>query len=463
MSMRSITGNASADSEDFASRRPALQAFLDRIVAVSGAPGICVALSIDGRRHSFRAGREAVDAPMEIRSGTQFELGCIAKTLTSVAALELAARGEFSIDAPIGKYVPELADDAKGAEVTVRHLMSHTVGYGAVKVLGDESSELTWEVLIESVRKAPRLFRPGTVFNYDHVCGVLLGRIIEKVADQPALRLVDRLLLEPLGVSAAEEGNQRRAIGHEFSEGTRSFSRASRDGPPQILGASVSDRAFSVEDLLSIVEMLQTGKSPATGQQILSDATLSWLGETIVQLPEFLGGRQPDALPRAYGTGLAIFAQEIRGSDGMGVGQNLTLRYCRSQGVAVVAGVNASGTRVPLVLTNALLRELGLVRGETRPTGRLPLTLGFDPSEIAGRYEGAADTHVVIDRSGSRATIEVRRLEGTVAVLGGSVNSDGTLTLDERQPISGIAFFADPASSVPCVQIGLHAYKRVVS
>src|SRR5580700_5608960 len=49
------------------------------------------------------------------------------KTVTSLAALMLADRGELDVDAPVAAYWPEFAASGK-QDILVRHLMSHSSG-----------------------------------------------------------------------------------------------------------------------------------------------------------------------------------------------------------------------------------------------------------------------------------------------------------------------------------------------
>src|SRR3954452_19181175 len=49
------------------------------------------------------------------------------KTMTSLAALLLVARGELDVFSPVSRYWPEFAANGKDT-IEVRHLMSHTSG-----------------------------------------------------------------------------------------------------------------------------------------------------------------------------------------------------------------------------------------------------------------------------------------------------------------------------------------------
>src|SRR6202047_4722244 len=73
-----------------------------------------------------------------------FWIASMTKAITATAAMQLVEQGKLSLDAPIGKMLPDLASpqvlegfDANGAPrlrpaknpITLRHLMTHTAGF----------------------------------------------------------------------------------------------------------------------------------------------------------------------------------------------------------------------------------------------------------------------------------------------------------------------------------------------
>jgi CubicO group peptidase (beta-lactamase class C family) len=103
------------------------------------------------------------------------------KTMTSLAALVLADRGELDLDAPVAHYWPEFAAAGK-QDVLVRHVLSHTSGVAG----WDEP--MTIEAIMDHDRSVPLLaaqapwWEPGTAsgyhgLNYGHLVGEIVRRI----------------------------------------------------------------------------------------------------------------------------------------------------------------------------------------------------------------------------------------------------------------------------------------------
>src|SRR5262245_40443301 len=80
--------------------------------------------------------REAAAGVVNARTGVEatpdavFEIGSITKVFTTTLALQLADEGRLELDAPLRRYLPELvlADPDAAAQVTIRHLLTHTSG-----------------------------------------------------------------------------------------------------------------------------------------------------------------------------------------------------------------------------------------------------------------------------------------------------------------------------------------------
>jgi CubicO group peptidase (beta-lactamase class C family) len=80
------------------------------IVAKKIAPGAVVLIEQDGRIAYRRTlGMADAEAARPMHADSLFRIFSMTKPVTSVAALQLVARGKLSLDAPLSRYIPEFA------------------------------------------------------------------------------------------------------------------------------------------------------------------------------------------------------------------------------------------------------------------------------------------------------------------------------------------------------------------
>ncbi|MEZ6002436.1 serine hydrolase domain-containing protein [Hyphomonas sp.] len=166
--------------------------------------------------------RAADQAP--IREDTIFRIYSMSKPVTGVALMTLYEDGAFSLDDPITKYVPELADlkvfeglDEAGEPIlvnadrpaTMRELMSHTAGfayglfsddpvnnmYAAADVLGAPDLE----TYISRLATMPLLYQPGTDWAYSTAVDVQ-GYIVQKLSGKRLGQYLEDEIFTPLGM-----------------------------------------------------------------------------------------------------------------------------------------------------------------------------------------------------------------------------------------------------------------------
>ena len=104
-----------------------LQTALDDFVTRSGSPGGVVAVSIGGAEpvvvtSGLADSRDGTPMPPDPR----FFTGKIGGEFVTAIALQLLAEGALALDEPLATYVP---DAPFAADVTIRHLLTHTSGY----------------------------------------------------------------------------------------------------------------------------------------------------------------------------------------------------------------------------------------------------------------------------------------------------------------------------------------------
>src|SRR5207244_11668664 len=63
-----------------------------------------------------------------VRSEMRQRIGSVSKTFTAAAIMQQVEQGRIELDAPIGRYLPQLVPGERGAKITVRMLLNHTSG-----------------------------------------------------------------------------------------------------------------------------------------------------------------------------------------------------------------------------------------------------------------------------------------------------------------------------------------------
>jgi CubicO group peptidase (beta-lactamase class C family) len=130
------------------------------------------------------------------------------KTVTNLAALMLADRGQLDPYSPVAKYWPEFAENGK-ERIEVRHILGHTSG------VSGWDAPFTTQDMYDTDGAARRLaaqapwWEPGTASGYHaQNQGHLVGELVRRVSGQPLKAFVAEEIAGPLGadfqIGAAE-------------------------------------------------------------------------------------------------------------------------------------------------------------------------------------------------------------------------------------------------------------------
>ncbi|MFJ3906791.1 serine hydrolase domain-containing protein [Streptomyces sp. NPDC090025] len=145
--------------------------------------------------------------------GFEHRIGSITKTFTAVAVLKEVERGRIDLDAPVGRYLPDLVDGERGAKVTVRMLLNHTSGIpdyivpAFPGILQDPGKALDAQrfrrvdprELARLGLAAPPVVERGT-WSYSNTNYVLAGLILERVTGENAERYITRQVIRKAGL-----------------------------------------------------------------------------------------------------------------------------------------------------------------------------------------------------------------------------------------------------------------------
>jgi CubicO group peptidase (beta-lactamase class C family) len=143
-----------------------------------------------------------------MRTDTVFDLASLTKPLVTAAlTLSLVADRQLSLDDPVGTYLPAWRDGPK-AGATLRHLLTHTAGLPDWRPLYQalDSSLIATSAgkrrIVERAEHEPLVLAPGAENRYSDLGFILLGAILENLAQRPLDVLARDRLTGPLGLSS---------------------------------------------------------------------------------------------------------------------------------------------------------------------------------------------------------------------------------------------------------------------
>lgn len=193
---------------------PALARRVDAVVrqalAEDGTPSASVAIVQHGRLVYARAFGLASIAPRRVATAdTRYQLASTSKSITAQTLLLLGADGTLSLDAPVGRWLPQITDAGR---ITVRYLLEHVSGlpdhYPQTYPAGPRSMPTTPDRIIAEWGRHPLLFAPGSRFRYSNLGYVAAGRIAELASGEPLFALQRRRIFAPLGMTGVADLDQ---------------------------------------------------------------------------------------------------------------------------------------------------------------------------------------------------------------------------------------------------------------
>ncbi len=183
-------------------------------VARRGIPS-AVAMAVDVNRVLYSG---AVGA----NADSIFQIASMTKPITAVAAMQLVEQGKLTLDEPVSKHLPQLANmqvltgftatgepilrPAKTA-ITLRHLLTHTSGI-SYPTWHPEMFKYSQKAAIGPTSIAPvvpLMFEPGTNWQYGYSAD-WTGRLVEAISGQTLQQYFRVNILDPLGMKDTEYG-----------------------------------------------------------------------------------------------------------------------------------------------------------------------------------------------------------------------------------------------------------------
>lgn len=216
---QSITSPPDPDGAGFSAARLARIAPWYQSQMDTGAlTGAVVAVARDGKLAYLQAiGTYDRAGKIPLKPDAIFWIASMTKPVTSVAAMILVDEGKLDLDAPVAKYLPEVADMRVGVEgapqkrpMQVIDLLRHTSGFTYADEGADElhnaynripsfRRDKTLADLVGDLVRMRLVHQPGEAWEYSHGVDVL-GRLVEVASGQPLDRFFEDRIFKPLGM-----------------------------------------------------------------------------------------------------------------------------------------------------------------------------------------------------------------------------------------------------------------------
>jgi CubicO group peptidase (beta-lactamase class C family) len=436
-----------------------LQTFLDSVRKETGVPGICLGLNITGQNITVNSGMLAIDSAIQMSPDARFQLGCITKLLTALVTAEMITSGKIDPDDPVEKYLEELRGTERGKNIAIWHLLSHTSGYRGLNLADPGVAYYySWPKFLNFFNTTPQLFKPGTVFSYEHSEYVILGEILERISGQKIADLYNQIIIQPLKLTAGSIKNDYHEkkffmADHTISQTELKYSKIKAIPYCNFWRASLSDMTMSVQDLLKIVSAVCGINDVPNG---LSNQGMEFVQKQVIKLPRTYGSARHEQTPGAFGVGCAAYRGWLLGHNGSARGQTCGLRFDPCNKIALVIGMNAWQPFLRDMIINHIF---SILRGQQIPSFLAePLETPLD--ELAGIYVGPLGSEISVTNENGNLKCILNNPNGSSLFILMFKDDKGHLQVSSDTQHHSMGFFRDQDTKILGILFGLTAFRK---
>jgi CubicO group peptidase (beta-lactamase class C family) len=178
-------------------------------------PAMSVAVSRSGRFVYDHAGGMADRQHMtQAQQDSLFRIADLSKPITAVTIFSLIENGKLNLadkifgpGAILGTTYGNPPYKTYVADITVDHLLTHTVGGWAADANDPMLHNNGWDqakLITSTIENVPLTSQPGTQWIYSNFGYCILGRVIEQVTGQPYAAYVQANILGPCGITGMQ-------------------------------------------------------------------------------------------------------------------------------------------------------------------------------------------------------------------------------------------------------------------
>lgn len=165
-------------------------------------PGITAAVGIRDRGlWSTTQGLASTQPPTEVGDDSVFWWASVGKMFTASIVLQMVAENQLSLDQTVNNWFP---DYPQAQYITIRDLLTHTGGVFSFQQDREFRRRIGYSTPEEPIALSAEQgadFCPGMYWYYSNTGYVMLAKIIEAIANKPFAEVVEKRLIEPLGLT----------------------------------------------------------------------------------------------------------------------------------------------------------------------------------------------------------------------------------------------------------------------
>ena len=330
-------------------------------------PGIALGILHQGEQSVAGFGLTNIEHPLPVNADTLFQIGSITKTFTGTTAMRLVDMGKLDLDSPVRAYLPDLrlASEDVAAQVTMRHLLTHTGGW-----FGDYFDDLgpgddALAKMVEKIADLPQQTPLGEVWAYNNAGFYLAGRVLEVITGKTFEGALKELVLDPLGMTmsfffARDVITHRFAVGHHVEDDEPKVARPWPVGRAAHPAGGIISNA---KDLLLYAHFHMDDGTTTDGTRLLKPESMA-----LMQSPQVNTGSGTDAIGITWGI-RELDGTRIIEHGGGTLGQVSILAIVPDRNFAITVLTNADrGGKLTSEMTKWALRQyLGLDDPDPEP------------------------------------------------------------------------------------------------
>jgi CubicO group peptidase (beta-lactamase class C family) len=243
---------------------------------------------------------------------TTFRIASQTKMFTSICLMQLVERGLVNLDVPVSSYLPEFSPQnpfqsnskgQRGADVTLRKLLSHTSGLIREPKSGhylDDSFPPLSQTVEEVGHSILKIDPSLGVFSYSNAGFGVVGSVVERVSGQIFADYLADHVLGPLGMKDSAILSNARNLSNLAPAFMWSLEGDTPAPVFNVGGMPAGNIYATLPDMERFITALLRGGFTSEGMSVVSPSSLSEMWQVIGERPAGYAGL------KGYGLGFGV-------------------------------------------------------------------------------------------------------------------------------------------------------------